>query len=122
MFNVIKHSGLGNICIVVTRYFGGIKLGTGGIARAYSSSVNLVLNDTDSELVHLTCRKTLSVPFHLTGMIEHQLKKFSRVYVIERVWFDKGLDLILELEEPSVADFLAALSPYQHELSIAALS
>lgn len=39
MLNVLQHKDIGNLAVVVTRYFGGIKLGTGGLVRAYSSSV-----------------------------------------------------------------------------------
>lgn len=39
MLNVLLHSGVGDICAVVTRWFGGIKLGTGGLARAYQDAV-----------------------------------------------------------------------------------
>lgn len=40
---VLQGSGLGDIVVVVTRYFGGIKLGTGGLVRAYTESVQNVL-------------------------------------------------------------------------------
>lgn len=39
MLNVLFHKNIGEAAAVVTRYFGGIKLGTGGLVRAYSSSV-----------------------------------------------------------------------------------
>lgn len=39
MLQVLLHSGIGEICAVVTRWFGGVKLGTGGLARAYQDSV-----------------------------------------------------------------------------------
>ena len=38
MLQVLLHSGIGEICMVVTRWFGGIKLGTGGLVRAYQDS------------------------------------------------------------------------------------
>jgi uncharacterized YigZ family protein len=40
---VLQGSGLGDIVVVVTRYFGGIKLGTGGLVRAYTEAVQSVL-------------------------------------------------------------------------------
>lgn len=43
MLTVLQHSGLGDIAVVVTRYFGGILLGKGGLVRAYSGGVKLAL-------------------------------------------------------------------------------
>ncbi|NUQ36788.1 MAG: YigZ family protein [Caldilineales bacterium] len=43
MFTVLQHSGLGDVAAVVVRYFGGVKLGTGGLARAYSEGVKQAL-------------------------------------------------------------------------------
>lgn len=44
ILSLITNEGLTNICVVVTRYFGGIKLGTGGLARAYSGTAKLCLD------------------------------------------------------------------------------
>lgn len=43
MLQILLHSGVGEICAVVTRWFGGIKLGTGGLVRAYQDSVSQCL-------------------------------------------------------------------------------
>lgn len=43
MLTVLLHSGIGNICAVVTRYFGGTLLGKGGLVKAYSGGVQLAL-------------------------------------------------------------------------------
>jgi putative IMPACT (imprinted ancient) family translation regulator len=43
MLTALLHSGVGEIVAVCTRYFGGTKLGTGGLSRAYSGGVNLAL-------------------------------------------------------------------------------
>lgn len=45
MLDVLKKNDLTNILAITTRYFGGIKLGAGGLIRAYSSSVSLALKD-----------------------------------------------------------------------------
>ena len=45
MLAVLQGSGLGDIVVVVTRYFGGTKLGTGGLVRAYGDAVKAVLEE-----------------------------------------------------------------------------
>lgn len=43
MLNILQKNGYVNVLIVVTRYFGGILLGTGGLVRAYSDSLTLAI-------------------------------------------------------------------------------
>ena len=45
--NVLEKRGLTNILVVITRYFGGIKLGAGGLVRAYSKSVLEAINEAE---------------------------------------------------------------------------
>ena len=51
IYNVIDKNNLNHVLIVVIRYFGGIKLGAGGLTRAYSNSASLVINDNITELL-----------------------------------------------------------------------
>jgi uncharacterized YigZ family protein len=44
IFSVIGHKGVGDVLVVVTRYFGGVKLGAGGLVRAYSAAAEAVLS------------------------------------------------------------------------------
>ena len=44
VLKLMESEGLTNVCIVVTRYFGGIKLGTGGLARAYTHAAKDVID------------------------------------------------------------------------------
>ncbi len=44
IFNVLQHKNIGDIMIIVTRYFGGIKLGAGGLVRAYSSAAQQAID------------------------------------------------------------------------------
>ena len=52
ILNVLENNNLTNILAVVIRYFGGIKLGAGGLVRAYTKAVTECLNNT--EIVNLT--------------------------------------------------------------------
>ena len=47
MLNIITSKNLSNVLVVVTRYFGGILLGTGGLVRSYSKVTEKVLLDED---------------------------------------------------------------------------
>ncbi len=84
MLNVLVGSGLGEVTAVVTRYFGGIKLGTGGLVRAYGGSLN-------NALVQLTTvTKVPSVEligysdYSSQGAIEQLLKTEYQVLNIEK--------------------------------------
>jgi len=55
MLNVMKHNDLDETAAVVTRYFGGVKLGAGGLIRAYSTSVSETFTDDDIvEVIEMT--------------------------------------------------------------------
>ena len=47
IFNVIQHKGIGDVMVVVIRYFGGVKLGAGGLVRAYAGAAEAVLSAMD---------------------------------------------------------------------------
>lgn len=59
ILEVLKREHLTNVLVIVTRYFGGIKLGAGGLIRAYGSSTSLVVQDAD--LVQLVDQDLLSI-------------------------------------------------------------
>jgi uncharacterized YigZ family protein len=61
---VLQGSGLGDVVVVITRYFGGTKLGTGGLVRAYSDSVRAVLEKVERSVRVIT--NTVQVVFPYT--------------------------------------------------------
>ena len=63
ILNVLQHSDAGEIGAVVVRYFGGIKLGTGGLVRAYSSSASETLKLTPLRLKVPQITLILNCPF-----------------------------------------------------------
>lgn len=99
MLNVLLHSGLGNIVVVVSRYFGGTKLGTGGLVRAYSQSVSQALSNlhTVSHFIRLNCQVELA--YTQLDTLEHWLKE-TDILVVDRVFSDK---VLLTLAAPESA-------------------
>jgi uncharacterized YigZ family protein len=61
---VLAGSGLGDVVVVVTRFFGGTKLGTGGLVRAYSDAVRAVLAITPRAERVLTDTLLLAIPYN----------------------------------------------------------
>jgi uncharacterized YigZ family protein len=60
---VLRGSGLGAVAVVITRYFGGTKLGTGGLVRAYSEAVRLVVDSVPRAEKVLTHTLILVFPY-----------------------------------------------------------
>lgn len=65
VLEVIGHSGLTDLIVVVTRYFGGILLGTGGLVRAYTTAASSVLAAADQVTVQPVVRLTTTVDYPL---------------------------------------------------------
>ena len=62
MLGVLENHNLTNVCVVVTRYFGGIKLGAGGLIRAYAGSVALVVK----EIGIIEIKEQAGIQIHMT--------------------------------------------------------
>ncbi len=86
MLEVLKKNDLTNVVCVVTRYFGGIKLGAGGLVRAYSSSVSECLNH--SIICEITEISNISITFDYSYMAAIDKVLISAVY-IEKEFFEK---------------------------------
>lgn len=70
ILNVIDHSEFSNVAIIILRYFGGTKLGTGGLARAYSLAAKTALEATEWTIYEAKQDIELVCDFHQ----EHQLR------------------------------------------------
>lgn len=75
MLQQLMGSEIGELTAVVVRYFGGIKLGTGGLVRAYGSSTQQALDELQTRLKVAKVSLQVTVPFDLTGVFEHLAKQ-----------------------------------------------
>ncbi|EMS52058.1 hypothetical protein TRIUR3_09989 [Triticum urartu] len=76
IYSAISSSGIDMVMVVVIRYFGGIKLGTGGLVRAYGGVAAECLKDAPTCLVKPKARVGMEVPFDLLGTVYNQLQHF----------------------------------------------
>jgi len=67
LLTVLKGSGLGNVAVVVTRYFGGTLLGTGGLVKAYSEAGKAVLELVKKARLVEMHRSAFSLPYNQLG-------------------------------------------------------
>ena len=82
MLKVIEHSGLGDIVVAVVRYFGGTKLGTGGLQRAYSDAVSQVLADLPTQIKVNRTTIRLEYDYAHDGSITQLISRYDTENVV----------------------------------------
>lgn len=96
ILEVINGKGLSDVCIVVTRYFGGTLLGTGGLVRAYTDASKACIAATEVIRKQLVVPASLSTNYNDLGKLQYLLGNES----IPIVNSDYGENVILEVEIP----------------------
>lgn len=71
VLEVIKREGLKNVCVVVTRYFGGILLGAGGLIRAYSASAKQGIDESGICTMCLYKRLSIKTDYTFLGKLQN---------------------------------------------------
>jgi len=107
MLNTLLHSGVGEIAVVVTRWFGGTKLGTGGLVRAYTGLVNLGLESLPLRDMVVTKRLGVSLPYPSVTLFKRLLPDFE-AEVAEEAFSDVA-EFTLDLPEERVDAFTRAV-------------
>jgi len=72
---------LSNVICVVIRYFGGTKLGIGGLARAYAESVNTALHCGEIVPRFVTGTISCEFPYEMTGVVERLIAEFNATII-----------------------------------------
>lgn len=88
ILEAIKQHGLTNVVVVVTRYFGGIKLGAGGLIRAYSHTASLGLEATPCLEVKPFCLMEAEMDYTLLGTVENWIRN-EELRTGETAYLDK---------------------------------
>jgi len=78
ILQAIKQKNLSNIVVAVERYFGGIKLGTGGLARAYGQAASQLLNSVTPVLVRECDVLEFSTTYEQKTVVEKLVKEYGK--------------------------------------------
>ncbi len=113
MLNVLKHSGVGDITAVVTRYYGGTKLGTGGLARAYGGSIKLAMKTLPRQERLFTDKVTIECSYDLQNQVEYLLKEHQGL--ITDCQFSNRVAISAEVPQDRWPDLQQALAAYQNK-------
>ncbi|MBN1935955.1 MAG: YigZ family protein [Anaerolineae bacterium] len=105
---VLQGSGLGNVAVVITRYFGGTRLGTGGLVRAYGDAMREVLNTLPRAAQVSTHTTLLAVPYPLFEQVQGLIGTYHGRILSQ----DFGVDVTVEARfvVASFAAFQSALA------------
>ena len=91
---VLNGANIINSVVVIVRYFGGIKLGTGGLVKAYSDAVNLVCSEADFIKYENLQTKMITVQYPDLSKVEYKLKEL-KIHIIDKKFTEH---IILTLE------------------------
>ena len=97
MLNILQKNNLVNVLIIVTRYFGGILLGTGGLVRAYSSSLQKAIEESTKEMKCLGVEMQVEVEYQNFESFKYYCK-INDIKVVDAQYLEKIICKI-ELEE-----------------------
>jgi len=105
---VLHGSGLGNVAVVVTRYFGGTLLGTGGLVKAYSEAGRQVIERTKRAVLAELNTMRIDLPYALFDIFKMSLPQFGAKIVSEE--FAETIRLDVDIPQETVQGLLSKLA------------
>ena len=99
MLEVLAGSGIRNIAVVVTRYFGGVLLGTGGLVRAYSGAVKMALEQCETITRRYGVQMLIKTDYNGVGKIQYLLGSKDVVIQDSVYAADVQMTVLVPIEE-----------------------
>ncbi len=107
VLEVLKKEDLRDVAVVVTRYFGGIKLGAGGLVRAYTRGAKIALEAAKIITKVLYQVIIVTVDYTMLGALQNQLR--LNQYDTKDIVYDELVHLHVWVEQDDVANFKAQI-------------
>jgi uncharacterized YigZ family protein len=105
MLDVLRHQDLESVLATVVRYFGGVKLGAGGLVRAYTGTIAQALLDADKIVLQRMLTLQCAVPYALEGVLRRSIEQ-AGAHLLQ-VSHGALVELSFSLPESQGAQFLA---------------
>lgn len=102
-------ANLTQVSVVVTRYYGGVKLGAGGLVRAYGGGAAAVLKSTEIVLIRPTKLLELTVAFAEQHSLYHFLGNYPDVTISSTEYIATGLKVVVQIYLSDETDFIPKL-------------
>lgn len=104
ILEVLKKQGLKDTVIVVTRYFGGIKLGGGGLIRAYGRSASEAIAASGVVERRLHSLMMVSIDYTWLGKVENEVRQSA--YLLQDIQYTSGVELMIHVPAEQEAEFI----------------
>lgn len=108
MLEVLRHQDLEGVLATVVRYWGGVKLGAGGLVRAYTDAVAQALLKADKVPLVRQALLRCTVPYALEGLLRREVEQEAGAQLLA-VQHGTQVELVIGLPEPAAASFVARL-------------
>ena len=115
ILNVLQHKNVGDVMLVVVRYFGGIKLGAGGLTRAYSQAAQAVMEVLPIKTFEAKAHLTLVCDFAEEQPVRHQVEQLGGQ--ILQIDYSEQVAVTLEIPLAEQGEFEAFLANRKIQLS-----
>lgn len=100
ILNILVGRNLSNILVIVTRYFGGILLGTGGLVRAYSSATTTALDNGDILVQDIGLQVSFLIEYKDLEEVKYQMK-IRDISIVDLI-YDEKIKVVVEGKEDAI--------------------
>jgi uncharacterized YigZ family protein len=104
ILQAIDGQSLDNVAVVVTRWFGGVLLGAGGLIRAYGGTASMCLRAAVLVELVATVEADIAVAFSDLALVKARLAGSMQVRIVSEVFVESGARLTLAIPEAAVAE------------------
>lgn len=114
MLSILQKNELINVLVIVTRYFGGILLGTGGLVRAYSDALTKAVENSEFVCEELGYEVEVTIEYGEQEKLEYYCKQ-NKLKIVETQYTDK-INCIIEMNNKEKEDFINNLNKMNYKI------